>query len=125
MRTYKKNTNSNNKTEYTDMVFVIFNFKGISEKNYLYSYEDFARERPDLAQCVKEYSSSWVEDYITANKSLMVKRCKNMREFNDFIRRRFNTEGGDMYVTNRFSSNDNGALLCETLGGETREYNLF
>lgn len=111
---------SEDKTMYSELVMMIMDTEGIQESNYLCTVNYLKEFFPQVYERIQEKPGKWLEVPVNKNKSLYIKNCQGVQDFNDFVDGRFNSsyEGNGWYYDQRFFTDDDGSLICEDLFGK-------
>jgi len=126
--------------EVTDIVLVIDNWKG-TEINYVMTLEDymahldmhellsepdFLKDMIKLGKTVAE-ENAWVENYVSANKTITAKFCKDRNQLTGFMEGYYNDNNNEW----RFDKNDSskeceGILnsICLNMDGSTNKLQM-
>lgn len=126
--------------EVTDIVLVIDNWKGM-EVNYVMTpddyishldmYEvlsepDFMKEMIKLGKTVAD-ESKWVENYVTANKTVMAKFCKDREQLTRFMEGYYNDSNGEWRIDKDSCSKECEGILssvCLNMDGSSKELEM-
>ncbi len=126
--------------EATDIVLVIDNWKG-TEVNYVMTLDDymshldmygilsepnFLKNMIELGKTVSA-ESKWVENYVSGNKTVMAKFCKDREQLANFMKGYYNDSNGEWKFDVENSSKECEGILnsvCLNMDGSSKELQM-